>query len=479
MRRSDLLAALAVAALSLLVTVPRAFAYPFWQDEVGAARVMVEPSLVEMLRGVVSTENHPPGFYTFGWIVNGLGVPVASARALSVAAVAVLAAGVVLYARRLMPLPFAALAGLAVALGWQFERHGWELRPYGLFALVAFAAVWALEWAAREPTLRRRVVLAGIVAVGSLVHVFFVFTLAAGVLWLFLSRVRERRALLATIAVGLVPLAAWAPAFVEQLRKEHFATLPSFHVRGVVDLYADLLERSLPAGALGLLVALAVLAGVVVGAVRLWADPWRGRLCALAALLPVAVAAAIWLGGPEIFQPRALIGVAPFAAISLAAALVTPGRALSLAVAGAAAVLLVAGFIDGSGRIVPDYDRVAQALEDEGWSEGSPILLFGPLYDYLHPLDWYLPGTERLEAAAPAGGRCRRAFVVSVGGRARALTAPLPQVRRVRGVVVGSVPWSASLWEEVRRRDGHVLATTLVPCARPLPSSSATERSAP
>jgi mannosyltransferase len=464
--RGELLAAAAAAAVSLAVTVPRAFAYPFWQDEVGAARVIVRSSLFGALRGVVVGENHPPAFYVLGWAVHRLGAPVVWERALSVAAAALLAALVVLYAARILPLACAALAGLAVALGWQFERHGWELRPYALFALAAFAVVVAVERAAEEPTTRRRALLTGVVLAGSLVHYFFLFTLAACVLWLFLSPAgRARRELLVAIAIGLVPLAVWSPAFVRQLQYEHFATLPGFSLRGVVDLYAELLERSVPAGAGGLLLALAVLGVVLVGAARLWRDPGRGRLCALAAVVPVLVAATVWLLGQNVFAPRALIGVAPFAAIAIGAAASIPSRRAVLAVTAVAAALLVLGFARASGRITPDYDRVADALVADGWQPQHPILLFGPLYEYLHPLDWYLPGGDELDVASPAGRPCARLFVVAVGGRARALTRRLEGPEsRVGSVVIGSIPWRPSIWTELRRRHGSVLGTRRSSC---------------
>jgi hypothetical protein len=204
------------------------------------------------------------------------------------------------------------------------------------------------------------------------------------------------------------------------------------------------------------------------GAARLWRDPGRGRACALAAVVPVAIAALLWLAGLHVFEPRALMGAAPFAALAIAAGLAASRRAVSVTIASTAAVLLVVGFARGSGRIVPDYDRVAKALVAEGWRPSDPIVLFGSVYDYLHPLDWYLPGSGRLEIAQPGQRPCSQVFVVAVGGRGRALTAPVrASERRVRSIVIAPVPWRAALWRDVHRRHGYLLARPGVSCARP------------
>jgi hypothetical protein len=467
LRHADWLVAAALAGVSLAVTVPRAWSYALWQDEVGAARLMIRHGLPSLLRGVAATENHPPGYYALGWGIHQVGVPVVWERAFSVAAIAVLAAAVYLAARHVLTVTSAALAGLVVAVAWSFERHGWELRPYALLALVSFAGVYALYAAAIEPSRRRLALLTVVVAIGGLLHDFFVFTMAAGLLWLLVSPVpRERKRLLAAVALGLIPLALWTPGFVEQLRHSHFATLPAFNLRGLVDLYAELLERSVPAGTAGLCLSLAALALVVLGAVRLWRDAGFGRLVALAAVVPVGIAAVIWSTGPHIFVPRALIGVAPFAAIALGASLAVSQRPVALAATALAAALLVYGFARADGRITPDYDRVAASLVAEGWQPQDPILLFGSLYDYLVPLDWYLPGADRLEVAAPRANRCARVFVVAVGGRARSLTTRSSAPVRIRSVVVARLPWRAGLLRSVERRHGWVLGTRRSGCLR-------------
>jgi hypothetical protein len=455
-----------LAAVNLAVTVPRALSYPLWQDEVGAARVVVARSFTSVLTKVTAHENHPPAFYALAWLVHRLGVPAVGARALSVGAAATLTLAVVLYARRLLPLYLAGLAGLMVGLSWQLEMHGWELRPYALLALISFAGVLAVERAAVSSTRARVAQLVLVVAVGALLHDYFVFTLAACVLWLFVSSpARSRKVVLGAIGIGLVPLALWTPRFLDQYEHRHFQTLPGFSAQRVGRLYADLLERSLPRGAVGAGVAAAVLALVVSGAARLWRDPGRGRLCALAAVVPVVVAALLWLAGPHVFAPRALIGVLPFAGICCAAALAWLPRSPALVASAAVAVVIVVGFSRADGRIVPNYDRVAAALVASGWRPQEPIVLFGPLYQYLDPLDWYLPGTARLAPASPRPGRCDRAFVVAVGGRARVLVrgGDGRGIHRVGGVLVARRPWR-TIRRQARDEGGTVIGTRATPC---------------
>jgi hypothetical protein len=452
------LVAAGAAALTALVNVPRALGYSFWQDEVGAARVITDPGPISMLRRLVGTENHPPGFYALGWLLDRLGVPVVWDRTISVLAAMALSGLVVLYARRLVPLWGAALAGLVTALGWQFWRHGWELRPYSVFALACLLFIFALVWATESPTRRRLALLAAAVAAGTMTHFFFVFTLCAGLIWLYVRK-RDLRRLLIAIAVGLLPLVAWLPAFYKQFDRGAFRN-PDFSLRTTLESYAALFVR----GDLNLLVGLLVLGLVLAGCVRLWRLSDEGRLCALAALVPVVASSLIWLAGPDVYIVKNVIGAAPFAAVAVAAALTVLPRPMSLAAAAAAAALLIASYVDTRGRIIPDYDLVAEALVDQGWQEGDPILVFGPTYQLLHPLDWYLPG-GRLEIADWNGRACAGVYVISVGGRGRALTDGI-ETQRVRRIVIGRIPYRPELAGEARRRDGRLLATRASSCAR-------------
>lgn len=462
-RLQTALVALAAAAVSAAVNIPRAVETSFWQDEVGSARVITVSGPFSMLRALVGTENHPPAFYSLSWILDRIGVPVAWDRAISVLAAMAVSALVVIYARRMMPLWGAGLAGLVTGLGWQFWRHGWELRPYSLFALTCVLYVLALEHAADQPTRRRLVLLASAVAAGAMTHYFFLFSLFGGVLWVYLDRARlDLRRLYLAMGLGLAPLVVWLPAFYKQFNGGGFQTNPDFSLRSALETYAALLVR----GDVGLLLGLGVLALVLLGAARLWRLSDGGRLCALSAVVPVALASIVWLAGPDIYTVKNLIGAAPFAAVAIAAAVTAPARPLALAATAAAAVLIVAGYVDKRGRIIPDYDLVAAALVQEGWTERDPILVFGPPYQLVHPLDWYLPGA-RLEVAAGwrKGRACDHVFVVSVGGRGRALIAGAPS-RHVRRIEIARLPYLPELAGESGPRGARLLATRAARCVR-------------
>jgi uncharacterized membrane protein len=386
-------------------------------------------------------------------------------RGISVLAAAVLSAVVVFYASRFLPLWSAALAGLISALGWQFWRHGWELRSYSLFALTCLLFVGALERAVRKPTRGPLVITAAVVAVGVMTHYFFLFTLGAGLIWIALQRrTQPVRPVLAAIVFGLIPLVAWMPGFYKQYEAGSYKWIGPFRPRAVVEAYAALLARSISSGAWGYVVSVLALALVLAGATSLWRTSDAARLCALSAVIPVLAAAVVWLIGPEIFLSRNLLGAAPFAAVAIAAALAALPRPLALVGTALAAAIMVAAYADTRGRIVPDYDLVATALVQEGWREQDPILVFGPPYQLLHPVDWYLPGRP-LDLANWNGRSCDRVYVVSVAGRGRAMTAGV-STRRVGNIVIGRLPYRPGLAGEARRWGGRLLATRAVRCAR-------------
>ena len=244
-RAAPLVAAVSCAVLTAAVAIPRAVQYAFWQDEVGAARVITRAGPIEMLRNVAGTELHPPGFYALGWVLSRLGAPAVWGRGISVAAAIALTIVVVLYAARLMPVYGAALAGLATALGWQFVDHSWELRPYSLFALVCVLFALALERAAERPSLGRLALLAFATAAGLMTHYFFAFTLVAGAIWLV--GIRPARTVLLALGAGLVPLLMWAPAAYQQYHDGGYKWIGAFQLRAAVGVYAASLYRAPPA----------------------------------------------------------------------------------------------------------------------------------------------------------------------------------------------------------------------------------------
>jgi hypothetical protein len=470
-------AASAVGVLALVTRLPAAFRYSLWEDEVASARIIVQRSPVGFIRRVVGTESIPPVWYAIGWAAHMLYVPVLDVRLVSVLSGALLAALVVLYAHRFLPLPGATFAGVLAAVGWQFFRHGWELRPYALFALVSFAFVVLLYDAALRPTKGRFVSLAVCVAVGALTHYFFLFTLAAGLTWLLsAAELRPvRRSVYGAFAVGLVPFFIWLPAFVYQYRHGKFWWIGPFREETVAYIYGSLFDRSIDQANVSsrdALIAAALLTLVLAGSVRLWRSSLEGRLCACAALLPVLLSASIWRLGPHIFAARNLIGAAPFACVAIGSTFSFTPRRVGAALAAIGAALACVSYYNSRAG-PPDYESVARALAEEGWHTGDPILIFGPAPAYLHPLDWYLPGKPRLAIAQPrTSGRCNFVYVVSVGGRARALArrASVPP-KRINRILVARLQWSSSIWAELSLRDGEIAASSrkVPPCVR-LPS---------
>ena len=377
-----------VALVTVGLRLPGAIGSPLWQDEVASARVLVQPSLGSMLAQVRKTESAPPAWYAVGWVAHEAGLSVQAFRFFSVLLSAALAVLVVLAALRLMPLPAATLAGLLVAVGWQFLIHGYELRAYSLLAALALGFALLLERAAAVPSRGRLAALGALVALGVLTHYFFALTVIAGVVWLWSERRPggARVRVSAAVALGAAAFLPWLPSFLEQYHQGRFEWIAAFDplratfvfsglFSDVGSLYARAAEMSPGPAAVG--VSVAVLAAVLGGFGALARRSSAGRLLALCGLLPVAGAALVWLAGPRIFDVRNLIGVGPFAAIALAAACAAIPRPLAVAAAGGVLAFAAAGVVERGVSPTPAYDQVAEALVDQGWRPGDPVVLLG------------------------------------------------------------------------------------------------------
>jgi hypothetical protein len=386
---------------------------------------------------------------------------------------AVLTALVVIYAARLLPLWGAALAGLLVALGFQFVLHGKELRAYAMLAMLSVAFPLALEAVAARPTLRRLAVLGAVTAVGAMTHYFFLFAVVLGLVWLWLlSGARDAR-LRATgaVAAGLVPLFVWLPITVFQAGRVN-RYFPAFDWGSVFDLHASLFATGLvwrDTGGAGRYVFLAV---VLVGTLLL-ARRAEGRLCALMAVGPVVLTAVVWALGLHVFNLRNLIVAGPFAAIAVAAAVTSiPFRPLALAATAALAGLSVWAFTVDSALGRTPYDEISGGVVETGWEPSDPIVLFAP-FPQVVPLSWYLPGHPRLRLARPGPGSCRHvvAVVENPAGHAwleahrdgvlESRRYPffgyrLASRHREPDVVVARLAWSRELLEDAFRREAFL-----------------------
>ncbi len=426
----------AVIAVLVLVTVavraPDAVGESFWADEVASGHVVLAPTARSAVR-LIRRESSPPVWFFVARTTHRVGDELASLsstfkplasfgaiRMLSVLFSAALVAVVVIYARRLLPLWAAGLAGLLVALGFQFVLHGKELRPYALLTLLAAALPLVLEWAAARPGRWRLAAFAAFVAVGSMTHYFFLLPLFTGLVWLWLlphgRSVRLR--VTAAAAVGLLPLLVWLPIVLYQASRvnEYF---PPFGLWRTTDVYSIFFASGAVWEEGPDLRLRLVFLGVVLAGAAMLARRAEGRLCALLVVVPWLVTALVWLAGLRIFDTRNLLVVAPFAAIALAALVAAiPVRPLAYAAgAGLAALAVWAYWIDRDLGRTP-YNDIDAALVELGWTAGMPLVVHAR-YPQTRPLSWHLPGHPYVRLSQPGDGECARAFVVAEGTEGR------------------------------------------------------------
>jgi hypothetical protein len=465
----------AVAALAAAARLPGFLRDAFWQDEVAAARIMSEPTPLAMIRHVAHSEATPPLWYALGWLANSLGLSPESFRIVSVVAGALLGGLIVILSRRVLPLWASVVAGLLVAFGWQLILHGRELRAYELFSLATVVcALLLLERASAPGGRGHDLALIACVALGSLTNYFFLLTLGAGLLWLWTEPALQatRRRLTRLVAIGLVPFALWSPFLVRQYLDQRFAWIGPFDVRRMLDAYWLLFAQHLPqtAGVRDLVPPLALVA-VIAGSIVLFRGSPTGRLVALLALFPFAVESLAWLAGARVFDPRNLIGAAPFAAVALAALVARLPRQLAYTAAIALVSAVALGSYRAEATASKPHDRVARLLVSEGWTRTDPIVLFGDFFTSRDPLEWYLPGQPALAPAEPTGKTgCRAVFVVAQrpGNQQALLRSESPIASGKTGSVLvlrlplDRVP-SSGFW-----RRAHILAPRSMPaaCAR-------------
>jgi Dolichyl-phosphate-mannose-protein mannosyltransferase len=408
--------------------------YPLWQDEVASARIMIDPTIGGALGRVAETESTPPLWYGLAWMIEQAGFPVEAARGIGVVASALLAGLLVVYARRLLPLWAAGLAGFLVALAGQLVLRGAELRAYALYALLALAFAWLLERAAERASWGRLAALSGVAAAGLLTHYFFAFVALAAVAWLWTTPAfrRSRLPVSVSLAAAVLPFLLWLPSLVEQIDNQRFSWIGDFSLLKAVAVYSafgwnagPLYVRDLvDVGALDGILRVGVFLAVVAGCVVTWRLGPRGRLTAILALAPVGMVTLLWLAGENLFTARNVLACAPFAAVAIAAlAAALPKRWGRLA--AAACVLVVAGGLAREIELAPPpYDEIADALVELGWEEEAEEVVsisggahelsyLGSAYAIRGPVSWYLPGHPRL--VLDEGEGCGRVFIVSPG----------------------------------------------------------------
>ena len=416
-------------ACTLGARLPGALHYALWEDEVGAEHVIAAPTVSSAVDRVVAHESTPPTFYLMARVVDratsGLSRPSRArvGRGLSIVFSLGCTALTLLLAFEFLPLWAAAIAGLLASFASVLVIHGSELRAYSLLAFTCAAFAVALALAVKRPDYRRLALLAGAVALGSMSHYFFLFTFAAGVVWL-LTVTRDRSVLLrigGALVVGLIPLAVWLPNWVRQYDNGLYGTAPPFSFAHVVDLLPSLFIPEQVVSKAPLILPLEVTVAVLAAAVfLLLRRPGAGRLVALCVLVPfVVITLMVWITEKRVYNIRNQIGVTPFAAIALAwgcAAL--PWRRVAYLAAALAGALVLAGFTYSQvdlGRT--PYNRIAHDLIAQGFRHNEPILWFGKNGGIL-PVEWYLTLNEspvpwpRISYASPTGKACRAIEVV-------------------------------------------------------------------
>ena len=439
---------------------------------------MVEPTLGAALDRVRDSESTPPLWYALAWAVEQAGAPVEAARGIGVAAGALLAGLLVVYAGRILPLWAAGLAGLLVALGGQLVLRGAELRAYELYALLALAFAWLLERAAEAPRGGRLAALAAVTAAGLLTHYFFLFVAAAGLAWLWTrpSLRPARPRVVAATAAGLVPFLAWTPFLAQQVENQRFSWIGDFSLLKAVAVYSAFVWNAGPlyvrdlvdVGRPEALARAGAFVLVAAGCAAAWRAGARGRLVALLALGPVALAALLWLAGENLFTARNVLASAPFAAIAVAALAAALPRAAG-PVAGAALLAVVAAGLVREYRLAPPaYDRIADELVELGWRPDAQLAVYGGAHELSYlgsayairgPVSWYLPGRPRLVLYDSEPHPCERAFAVAPPGRGARVVERAEEARTVDGLTVARVPCA----EDLRRRVGRSAGFLFVP----------------
>ncbi|HEV2593109.1 MAG TPA: glycosyltransferase family 39 protein [Gaiellaceae bacterium] len=411
MRRHAAWAYGAVAVVAVAMRLPNVWRAALSQDEVFSARILREPTLTGAVRHVIRTESTPPLWYSLGWLVHHLGVPVEDVRLLSVAFGGLLAVVVYALASELLPRGYAFVAALLVAVSYEPVAQGSELRAYALLALLAAVLGLLLLRALRSPSPKLDVAVGVTVWAGVLTHYFFVFSVAAVVAWLWLdpqARALRRRMTFA-IAAAAVAAAPWLPGFLAQFRHDHYWWIKRFSWRVVLDtpmrVFAPISVRYLP-------VVVGVLVIVAVGAWLLARSGAAGRLTVALAFAPILLASIAWAGGLRIYAVRNLAETSPFVVIAATSALGALRR-VAVPAAVAAVVATAASCVSVIALPPPQYQAVAKALVAAGWRPSDPIAVFGSFFRFRAPLEWYLPHAPRLDVSQPTGARCRAVFVVS------------------------------------------------------------------
>jgi hypothetical protein len=265
-----------------------------------------------------------------------------------------------------------------------------------------------------HPSRRREAALALAVAAGGLTHYFFAFSVVAVVVWLVVDRSlgAPRLRALGAIAAGSIAPLAWAPVMLSQYRADRFWWIGPFALRHVVAVPLRLASSAFIGSSTGTALSWATLAAVVAGAVQLGRKGPLPRGVGALALGPLVLAGCAWAAGARVFALRNLIEIGPFVAVAFAGALAALPRRTAVLAAATAAVAVVASLAVSDVPGIPPYNVMARALARQGWGPGDPVVVYGNVFSYRAPLEWYLPHQPTLDISRPLPVHCAVVYVI-------------------------------------------------------------------
>ncbi len=350
-----------------------------------------------IIRRAGTALGHTPGYLALRWF------------ALFASLVAVV--GVYIYARRLLGRSCAMLSASLMALGSEVVIYGGMARGYALLTALSIWYAILLEDTLVAPTGVRLASLVTIVALGAYVHYFFVLTVVASFAYVWLAPIPRARKLAVTSAamIGLASLVPWFVSFMhgQHARVGGAAYHAGFSGHRVVDAPWNLFTGYLHVGRFVHDTQLIAFSLVCVGALILVRRN-RGRLVALAGVLPLVSAAVGTAAGLPLSDTRNLLGAAPFLAILASAPLVLAPRRTRIGGALVGILAITTAFV---GTQLPlartSYVEVAGVLASADWNRHPPVVFFGQsgstmklVFSSLPQGFWMAPGVPPAKACA-------------------------------------------------------------------------------